>query len=42
MKSFQKGWHEVYEIKKWEEKIKRVDLIYETKIIYMIFSNVKQ
>ena len=34
--------NEVYEINKWEEKIKRIDLIYETKIMYMIFSNAKQ
>ena len=34
--------NELYEIKKWEEKITRIDLIYETKIMYMIFSNVKQ
>ena len=34
--------NEVYEIKKWEEKIKIIDLIYETKIIYMIFNNLKQ
>ena len=34
--------NEVYEIKKWEEKIKRIDLIYETKIMYITFSNVKQ
>ena len=30
------------EIKNWEQKIKRKDLIYETKNIYLIFSNMKQ
>ena len=35
--------NEIYEIKKWEEKIKRKDLKYETKIcIYIISSNMKQ
>ena len=29
------------EIKNWEQKIKRKDLIYETKNIYLIFSNMK-
>ena len=30
------------EIKNWEQKIKRKDLIYEKKNIYLIFSNMKQ
>ena len=30
------------EIKNWEQKIKRKDIIYETKNIYLIFSNMKQ
>ena len=34
--------NEMYEIKKWKEKIKRKDLKNKTKNIYMIFSNMKQ
>ena len=34
--------NEMYEIKKWKEKIKRKDLKNITKNIYMIFSNMKQ
>ena len=34
--------NEMYEIKKWKEKIKRKDLKNKTKNIYMIFSNLKQ
>ena len=35
--------NEIYEIKKWQEKIKREDLKYKTKkITHMIFNNMKQ
>ena len=34
--------NELDEIKKWEEKIKRKDLKYETKKIYTTSSNMKQ
>ena len=35
--------NEIYEIKKWQEKIKREDLKYKTKkITQMIFNNMKQ
>ena len=34
--------NEIYEIKEWEEKIKRKDLKNETKNTYMIFSSMKQ
>ena len=34
--------NEIYEIKNWEEKIKRKDLKYETKNAHMVFRNLKQ
>ena len=34
--------NKIGEIKKWEEKIKKKDLKYDTKNTYMIFSNMKQ
>ena len=34
--------NEIFEIKKWEEKIKQKDLKYEKIIIYMIFKNLRQ
>ena len=33
---------EVYEVKKWEEKIKRKGLIYKEKNINIILNNLKQ